>query len=540
MNTVLHSLLNIPKKVIITSPYISATEFDNFMNNDILCDWLSIVLPKKVDPHPLQHLFTKGNHHEAVVIDTLRKKLKVPLDKKSSLTTSREYTDYFHQLDLQTTINEFKKGTPIIYSPFIASEKEDLRGIPDLLVRSDYMNTYFGIDVPQEDSVFGSYYYLPIEIKYSQLYFNKSGCTLLNMNRTKIYKMQLCVYSKILSDIQGTFPCCGFIIGKDINAKLGHVYFQTDDNEIVTLFYQGLEWLRDVKKNATKWKDDDLIPKLLPNMKVSHPIYDKEKKIIATHFNEITEFWQCGVKQRLNLIDHSIYSWKDEKFDVSLLKVHQKSYEDKLDKIFKVNRGEINPIYPKRITHDLYEWRNDCDEIYVDFETVGDELENEETMIYLIGVYHEKHYTYFIADSISHDSEKKLILSFYQFWVDLNQPKIWYWYAENTFWNKVCKKYNLTLDMTWADLYKVFFNGNVVVKGCKNFKLKSYVHALVNLRKIRIVLPPEECCNGLDALFLGLQYYSERDGAILNNILAYNEFDCKSLYVLLQFIRNEM
>ena len=51
------------------SPYISATEFDNFINNDLVCDWLSLVLPKKVDTHPLQSLFNKGIHHEAVVID---------------------------------------------------------------------------------------------------------------------------------------------------------------------------------------------------------------------------------------------------------------------------------------------------------------------------------------------------------------------------------------------------------------------------------------------------------------------------------------
>ena len=37
-----------------------------------------------------------------------------------------------------------KRGDSLIYSPFIASEKQELRGIPDLLVRSDFIQSYFG------------------------------------------------------------------------------------------------------------------------------------------------------------------------------------------------------------------------------------------------------------------------------------------------------------------------------------------------------------------------------------------------------------
>jgi len=93
--------------------------------------------------------------------------------------------------------------------------------------------------------------------------------------------------------------------------------------------------------------------------------------------------------------------------------------------------------------------------------------------------------------------------------------------------------------MTWIDLYKVFYEGNVAIKGCKNFKLKSYIKALVALNKIKIDLPVD-CCNGLDALFMGTEYYETKNVNVLNPILAYNEFDCKSLYVLLDFIRKKM
>lgn len=548
----LQLLLGFKAKPVPRSPYLSATEFDNFINNDLVCDWLSLVLPKKVDKHPLQSLFNKGIHHEAVVIDTLCKKLGLHLPKLSSLSTSREYDDYTHGLDLKESIKAMKRGDSLIYSPFIASEKEELRGIPDLLVRSDFIESYFGIaDAPQEDSRFGRYYYIPIEIKYSSMHFDKTGKTLLNVNRTKMYKTQLCVYAKILSDIQGVFPCCAFIIGKgtvvhpDPFTALGHVYFQTRDEEIVKLFYKGLDWLRDVRANGHTW---DFSPKLLPNMKVGHPLYDVEKKKIADHFGEITDFWQCSIKHRLNLLERTgdrIHSWRDPHFETSFLGIGG-AYIDKVTKLFQINRGELGGVvYPKRINHDLFDWRTGASEMFVDFETVGNPDENEESTIFLIGVWHKRNggtfvYTPFVADAITPACEKEIVLMFHRFWTDMGRPKVWNWYAEEGFWNKVCKKYDLDLNVTWVDLYKVFFDGDVMVKGCKNFKLKSYVNALVALHKIDIELPPNDCCNGMDALCMGMEYYESKDKKTLDTILAYNAFDCKSLHALLGFIRKEM
>ena len=542
----LFQLLNITKIHQKISPFISATEFENVVNNDLLCDWLSVVLPKKIEPHPLQSLFTKGIHHESFIIDSLRKRLNLPLPKLSSLSTSREYTPYEHKIDLKATITALKHGEPILYSPFIASESEELRGIPDILVRSDYIERYFGIEIPNatDSSVFGNFYYIPIEIKYSSLHFDKSNKTLLNVNRTKIYKTQLYVYSTILSYIQGIFPPCAFIIGKGVEplSTLGHVYFHTRDKEITKIFYNGIEWLRRVRRHAHTM---EFSPDLLPNMKISHPLYDPEKKIVAEHYGEITEFWQCSVKNRFNLLEKTnerIYSWKDPHFDTSLLGAGN-AYLPKITRLFQINRGECQPIYPSKIAHDLYDWRINSNEIFVDFETVGNEDENEESTIFMIGIWHvykgKYIYKHFTADSISHASEKEIVLAFHSFLIEFGSPKVWYWYAENTFWKNVCKKYDLNLPIEWVDLYKVFFDGEVFIKGCKNFKLKSYIKALLAMKKIKIDLPVD-CCNGLDALFLGLSYYETKDVKILQSILTYNEFDCKSLQVLLQFIRTNM
>jgi hypothetical protein len=68
-------------------------------------------------------------------------------------------------------IKQMKGGIPIIYSGFIYSKKENIRGIPDLLVRNDYISSIFKTipEIPVEKSLFGMYYYIPIEIKYSTI-----------------------------------------------------------------------------------------------------------------------------------------------------------------------------------------------------------------------------------------------------------------------------------------------------------------------------------------------------------------------------------
>ena len=85
------NLFHLIKKPI--SKYISATEFENVVSNDLICDWFSLVLPKK--PHPLQPLFNKGIHHEASVIASIRQRLSLPLPKLSTGFIAQEYETVF-------------------------------------------------------------------------------------------------------------------------------------------------------------------------------------------------------------------------------------------------------------------------------------------------------------------------------------------------------------------------------------------------------------------------------------------------------------
>lgn len=551
--------------MISINPYISATEFDNFVFNDTICDCLATIPnSKRPSPHPLQILFNKGILYEEKIANLLRAKTGLALNKLSSLQTSRMYNTQEDSLwvnDLYKTIELMKLGEPILYSSFIYNKKESLRGIPDLLVRNDYINKIFKIVPECQDgySNFGNYYYIPVEIKFSTIRLDRSLIYIENINRTKIYKTQLFTYCKILEEIQGILPKNAFIISKrvmdssdnilDPFSNPGIIDYTSKDNNIVKLFYEGLEWLRYVKNN--KWSIDKIIKeKIYPNMKVDNPLYQTEKENISKKINEITEFFYCNTKSRQNAFIHGITSWKDPNLNSNILGFDEKSEVAKrVDLLLKINKGEMGDYYfPSDVTSaDLFDWKNNVEgnEMFVDFETVTQDLDVEvqlvkEERIFLIGVLYKNSYHSFIIKDFSLKEEKRILKEFYNFWKDNQKPKIWYWYAETTMYERAKQRHQFSLSIPMYDLHKVFYEIPFVVKGCKNFKLKSYIKALKSLGKINIELPPETCGDGLKAMFLAYEYYSGLTNykSLPQNIIDYNKLDCQYLEVLLKFLRD--
>jgi hypothetical protein len=253
--------------------------------------------------------------------------------------------------------------------------------------------------VPKYKSKFGDYYYLPVEIKFSTINLAADGIHMLNSGRSKFYKLQLYTYCTLLEHIQDVKPDTAFIIGKRTVSKNkmnfsslssiikpGVIHYgnygnnninnnneNSYDDSIPSLFEEGLEWLRRVKKYGTGWDqsiDNILKYNLFPNMKADHPLFQGDKKNIANTYGEITEIWQCGVKNRNNALSHGIYSWKDPNLSSSVMNVPL-AYSDAIDKILKVNRGELGDYYPLRLTKNTNSFRDTQPEMFVDFETTN-------------------------------------------------------------------------------------------------------------------------------------------------------------------------
>lgn len=547
--------------------YISATEFDNFCENDLISDCFMMISKKfgieyKNNDPSLEFLFKKGNEHEENIVNKIREITGLSLEKHSSVNTSRDYdksSKNIQKKDLEKTLESMKNGEPIIYSAFICDKKEKIRGIPDLLVRNDYLHILFPNYIFKEEN---ETYYVPVEIKFSSLELCRDNKHILNKGRMKIYKTQLMTYCKILEGIQGKFPSYSFIIGKrtilsDKNIKEsidypGFIDYSSFDCSYENTFKEGLEWLRQVKKNVLNWTLEDYKNmNLFPNMKSNNLTFYKEKKELCDTYGEITDLWRCSIINRNKALEKGIYSWKDERFD-SKVAMLAYPYQKSLDNILKVNREDID-YYPKKFVNQSF--RVIDNEMFIDFELVRDSFDTDSygdsEWIFLIGVRYKGEYKSFMMNSLTLLEEKRVIEEFYDY-LSLNGfPKCWYWFAEVQFWNSAMKRHQLSLSVNWEDMYEIFTKEGFAVKGSMNFKLKSYIKNLVNLDKINVELPPDNCSNGMSAMMIAWKYYNcdmddidhidkEKYKDDMKDVIYYNSLDCLYLDELLKFARNNL
>lgn len=538
--------------------WVSVTELNHFCQNDLLADWCSVLRSENDDKivcdDALSFLFEKGKEYETNVIQRIRQQTGLELLPHSSHATSRLYNDRDGIIDYNRVVQSMKRGDTIIYSAYLHDPARRLRGIPDLLVRNDRIQTLFPDfenhgTIPNGSSRFGPYYYIPIEIKFSTIPLTTNGISVANLDRVPFYKTQLYAYCSLLQTIQGWQPSCAFLIGKrtvhkesvyDSLSWPGMVNYTSRDLSFISTFHNGMNWLRRVKKFGPVWELNDV--KSFPlNMKCVDPVHQKDKKELASMSGEITEIWQCGVEQRKRAHEKGIYSWRDPRLTSEVMDIPL-AYRQNVDSILKVNRGETGMYHPSKLVNKI----QDEPEMFVDFETLHDTFDirqplNNPECIFLIGVYYNNKYTQFRVNTL--DDELGVIMSFYQFWIDCGKPRCWFWYAETELWKRALQRNAIVLPepVKWIDLYDIMRRESFVVKGCKSFKLKHYISSLSSLSLIPVSMPPETCGSGLEAMVIAWKYYKESRTAKMeeqmNDVISYNQFDCKALFYIVNFLR---
>jgi hypothetical protein len=119
--------------------------------------------------------------------------------------------------------------------------------------------------------------------------------------------------------------------------------------------------------------------------------------------------------------------------------------------------------------------------------------------------------------------------------------------AEITFYNKFLYKhpFNINLNKFKSfDLYKLFLDNNIVIKGAFNFSLKNVANAMYKNGLIKTCWDKNSSCtNGLQAMFLAYNLYKNNDyvddnNNIMKEIIRYNIIDCKVMWEMLSFLRN--
>jgi hypothetical protein len=583
---------------------IPATSIRNYMLNDPLIDYLKEYninslsdIPskkrQKIDKNTdndlfSNHIMKSGIEFEDELIKLIMK--NHPVIKVANFTESRQVQKF------NETISLMKKGIPIIYQGVLHNNENNTFGLPDLIIRSDYINKLMNYEViSQEEEKFPApllgtnFHYKVIDIKHSTITLRSDGIHILNSDNSPAYKGQLYIYTAALNKVQGIKINKAFIWGKKYSYescnvkyniinflnKLAIINYDTIDFEYIEQTNKAINWIKTLREEGSTWS---LLPipcrnELFPNMK-----NDKDgnlhqiKSNLSESINEITQIWNCGFKKRQIAHSKKIYSWKNHKFNSKLLKMNNGKIGPTIDKILNINRQNRDLIRPKKINYDRSSWayeNHDTVEFYLDFETFNSNLDSiikngviiDECgqYIFMIGIGYIKNkqwiFKSFIMENKTLESEK---IMFDQYMEYINQVL----QTEN---KKLCKMYHWSfaevgsyqsfkirhsdlkindLHISFYDLNKVFINEPITIKGALNYSLKTVAKALNKHKLIKSTWDTTSACSsGLNAMILANKLYESSTNVIndpiMKEIIYYNEIDCKVLWEIHELMRTK-
>ena len=593
----------------IWNEMIRATLVRNYMLNDPLIDWLKEYKIHDLNDIPSntpnsraiiksnQDPFTKcimdaGNEFEEELIKILSKDHKIVKVGDYILSRSTE--------KFQETIDLMKKGENIIYQAVLHNYEDKTFGMPDLLVRSDYINKLLGYQViTDEEAKIRSptlnvpWHYKVIDIKHSTIPLKADGIHILNSESVPAYKGQLYIYTKDLNKVQGIKINKAFIWGKKYNwaskkiifedflKRLGVIDYDSVDSEYVTQTKNAIEWIKTMKNEGSSWT---LLPlpcrkELFPNMKNEKDgEYRKIKNMLNDEIKEITSIFYCGIKNREKAHLQQVFKWTDPRCNSKVLGFNEKGkISNIVDNILDINRQTKDIIRPTLIKYDRPNWKTkdqNCIEFYLDFETLNSNFGSiikegiisydNNQFIFMIGVGYENNgkwiYETFVMNEKQEMSELSMVTEFINYISNVlkefkkDKAIFYHWsHAEISAYTNFKKRHfeNNFSDKNFVfyDLYKLFYDEPVVVKGALNFSLKSIAKALYKNDLIESSWDSSSpCSNGLTAMILANEIYEKVCKKTINNIthdpvmkeiIKYNEIDCKVMWEIHNLLRNK-
>lgn len=573
---------------------VSPSSTRNYMLGDTLVDYLKEM---KLVTHEsdafIQHIMDAGTDFEDELIALLESKGVQNTKIANHHYESKSWDKYLE------TIEVMKRGDNIIYQGVLINMDNGTYGMPDIIIRSDYINKLFGYNViSDEEASLGSptlgthWHYKIIDVKHSTIHLDCTGVYITNNENIPAYKGQVYIYTEALNRIQGINIMKGFIWGRKYEyisngmknvitnflTKLGTIDYNDRDSEYVEKTKQAIEWVRDLRFNSHKWKLDtdnlaNMRKELFPNMNfISDSCYMKFKKELAHKIGDITLLWNCGMKERMIAHSKGIYSIYDPRLSAEMMGMKESRTSEVINMMLDINKNgkAATNFIPNTFSAEENNWLetdSNTMEFSIDFEmcahtydsTIKDGNINEynPSYIFMIGVHYvidgTEYYESFVMKEKSDASEKEMYDRFYDyikskmFLHNKDVAKFYHWYpAETKCYNEFKNKHKshdfCDENFKFYDLSRVFTKQPIVINGVYNYKLKTVVRALHAMGYIKTSWDDmNQCGDGLTAMFLASQYYdmpeSERDGKVMNDIIEYNKVDCSSVSELLEFLR---
>ena len=398
-----------------TFPKIISGEESKATKRQSIEDTVEIVENRAVPFNILNgsHMFIleQGNQFESAVIAYLRESFPGQIEQ-----ISMNQHDIRKEQKAIDTLDAMKRGIPFIYQAVLHDNKRHTYGSPDLLVRSDYLQKFISSKVPLTKAEIRkkalklkkkgqrrapSYHYVVVDIKYSTLHFRADNVCLRNTGSVPAYKSQMCIYHRVLAEIQGYNPKYTFLLGRNWTRtsrgqrengtgcfeRLGAIDFKNIDKDIIEKTEEAVAWIRRLRAEGAGWDvyPKPSVPELYPNMSNKHDApWHIKKKEIAERINEITSIWYCGTKHRKRALEEGIDEWTDSKCTPELMGFKRRKKDednprlgDIIGEILDINRQNEDLLRPEFINNNYRNWQmldtddlNKPIELFVDFETI--------------------------------------------------------------------------------------------------------------------------------------------------------------------------
>ena len=168
--------------------------------------------PEKIEKYSIEMAFgDKGNEFEEYCINILEDKLS-KINKFYKITKlCQTIPDLNNYNLLKDSYLAIERGDPILYQPLLLDSETKIYGCPDLLIRADIFTKLFPYNKPDVEPLlsiknnFGNYFYLVVDIKILNSKILGNGF-LSSDKKMELNKLQVYLYDRMLSRIQGTLP----------------------------------------------------------------------------------------------------------------------------------------------------------------------------------------------------------------------------------------------------------------------------------------------------------------------------------------------
>ena len=617
------------KKYKTDDKWISGTSVANYLNGEPLLDWLNLYYKKyglndnnkriTRSMNITEKINTKNSNLHSNLNSNLNSNLHSNLNNtlmSSGLLFESKVYEYLQNkypdkfiniipnnkvnferdyLKLSKITNDLiKKGVPIIAQAVLLYKPTRMRGIADLLIRSDFVNKLFKQDIIKQTEIKHNNkpYYIVIDIKWTSMTLCVDGETIRNDGRFKSYKGQLLIYNYILGKIQGHTPPIAYIMPKNwrIDSKyepsegfscfdlLGKINYKDRDNMYIKKTYDAINWVHCVKRDGLLYSPvNPTIKEMCVNMSNTNDNqWTDVKKMLSKKTHDITAIWNITNNHRDNVFDLGIRKWSDPNCTSLSLGMNDGKRSNIINKILYINRQNEHKIMPNKaylIKDNRFNWkRHFSTDFYIDFETVSTIIGNQDSMdihnnhvesqiIFMIGVGYEEDLTFkykvFYMNELTNEEEYRILYEFKQFIDDkgaeLNKKekyntRLFHWSnAEQTMLEKAFERHPNLLKywenhIEWVDMCDIFTSEPIVVKGALCFKLKEIGNALYSLGLINTFWDTTKLSDGLSAMSAAIHYYqknnrTENDKKTFTSIIKYNKIDCKVVYDIVNLLR---